>query len=260
MARALRRATARWSRGVLAGKGALQGPPSRTPAATSRPTSSRQVLALIDGGKVVASTTRPPARRRRRRCSGASASTCKTPGTNAKGMVALELLHPRLRDPRLRRRAGLQRQPRLPARPDPERARAIYNWLRHRRPRARVPVGGRWTARETPRRGAAPPRAGRRRGHADLAARTAQYYVDAKRAILRPAGLRARWPSWSPATRAQWEATAVGGLTMGADAPACAALAGGADVKAFFVRKETKAHGLQRRDRGPAARARASAA
>jgi orotate phosphoribosyltransferase len=40
-------------------------------------------------------------------------------------------------------------------------------------------------------------------------------------------------------------------MTMGADAPACAALAGGADVKAFFVRKETKAHGLQRRVEGP---------
>jgi orotate phosphoribosyltransferase len=48
-----------------------------------------------------------------------------------------------------------------------------------------------------------------------------------------------------------WDASAVGGLTMGADAPACAALAGGADVKAFFVRKETKAHGLQRRIEGP---------
>src|SRR5919197_1221478 len=46
-------------------------------------------------------------------------------------------------------------------------------------------------------------------------------------------------------------ATAVGGLTMGADAPACAALAGGADVKAFFVRKEAKQHGLQRRGEGP---------
>jgi orotate phosphoribosyltransferase len=32
---------------------------------------------------------------------------------------------------------------------------------------------------------------------------------------------------------------------------ACAALAGGADVKAFFVRKEAKAHGLQRRIEGP---------
>ena len=38
---------------------------------------------------------------------------------------------------------------------------------------------------------------------------------------------------------------------MGADAPACAALAGGADVKAFFVRKEAKAHGLQRQIEGP---------
>src|SRR6202030_2836145 len=32
---------------------------------------------------------------------------------------------------------------------------------------------------------------------------------------------------------------------------ACAALAGGAHAKAFFVRKEAKAHGLQRRIEGP---------
>jgi orotate phosphoribosyltransferase len=38
---------------------------------------------------------------------------------------------------------------------------------------------------------------------------------------------------------------------MGADAPACAALAGGADVTAFFVRKEVKQHGLARRIEGP---------
>jgi orotate phosphoribosyltransferase len=38
---------------------------------------------------------------------------------------------------------------------------------------------------------------------------------------------------------------------MGADAPACAALAGGADCKAFFVRKEVKQHGLSRRIEGP---------
>ncbi|HWI04555.1 MAG TPA: phosphoribosyltransferase family protein, partial [Acidimicrobiales bacterium] len=49
----------------------------------------------------------------------------------------------------------------------------------------------------------------------------------------------------------EWDATAVGGLTMGADAVACAALAGGADVKAFFVRKEVKRHGLARRIEGP---------
>src|SRR5262249_62324471 len=48
-----------------------------------------------------------------------------------------------------------------------------------------------------------------------------------------------------------WGATAVGGMTMGADPIACAALAGGADVKAFFVRKEVKQHGLSRRIEGP---------
>src|SRR5689334_15967528 len=79
---------------------------------------------------------------------------------------------------------------------------------------------------------------------------TAQYYVDAKRAILRPPGFAAL-AELVAAYAKQWEATAVGGLTMGADAPACAALAGGADVKAFFVRKETKAHGLQRKVEGP---------
>src|SRR5215207_8335409 len=78
----------------------------------------------------------------------------------------------------------------------------------------------------------------------------AKYYVDAKRAILRPAGFRALGELVAGYART-WEATAVGGLTMGADAPACSALAGGADVKAFFVRKDAKAHGLQRKVEGP---------
>src|SRR4051794_18759880 len=78
----------------------------------------------------------------------------------------------------------------------------------------------------------------------------AQYYVDAKRAILRPAGFAALAELVAARAR-DWGANAVGGLTMGADAPACAALAGGAEVKAFFVRKETKQHGLQRRIEGP---------
>ncbi|HUA74791.1 MAG TPA: orotate phosphoribosyltransferase [Solirubrobacteraceae bacterium] len=79
---------------------------------------------------------------------------------------------------------------------------------------------------------------------------TAQYYVDAKRAILRPAGFAAL--SWLLAAQvADWGATAVGGMTMGADPVACAALAGGARAKAFFVRKEAKGHGLQRRVEGP---------
>jgi orotate phosphoribosyltransferase len=78
----------------------------------------------------------------------------------------------------------------------------------------------------------------------------AAYYIDAKRAILRPDGFAALAELVADRTRASG-ATAVGGLTMGADAVACAALAGGAPAKAFFVRKETKAHGLQRRIEGP---------
>ncbi len=78
----------------------------------------------------------------------------------------------------------------------------------------------------------------------------AQYYVDAKRAILRPAGFAAL-SSLVASYVAEWEGTAVGGLTMGADPVACAALAGGARAKAFFIRKEAKAHGLQRRIEGP---------
>jgi orotate phosphoribosyltransferase len=78
----------------------------------------------------------------------------------------------------------------------------------------------------------------------------AEFYVDAKRAILRPAGFLALAELVAEQVRATG-ATAAGGLTMGADPVACAALAGGADVKAFFVRKEGKAHGLQRRIEGP---------
>jgi orotate phosphoribosyltransferase len=80
--------------------------------------------------------------------------------------------------------------------------------------------------------------------------RTASYYVDAKRATLLPEGFLAM----GELVRAEAErlgATAVGGTTMGADPIACSALAAGFRGKAFFVRKETKAHGLQRRVEGP---------
>jgi orotate phosphoribosyltransferase len=80
--------------------------------------------------------------------------------------------------------------------------------------------------------------------------KTASYYVDAKRAILRPAGFKALGELLAVEVE-RLGATAVGGLTMGADPVACAALAGGADANAFFIRKETKAHGLQRRVEGP---------
>jgi orotate phosphoribosyltransferase len=79
---------------------------------------------------------------------------------------------------------------------------------------------------------------------------TAQYLIDAKRAILLRRGFEAL-ATLVAAQAVQWGATAVGGMTMGADPIACAALAGGAEVKAFFVRKEAKSHGLSRRIEGP---------
>jgi orotate phosphoribosyltransferase len=80
--------------------------------------------------------------------------------------------------------------------------------------------------------------------------RTAQYYLDVKRAILLPAGFHAL-AELVAAEAQRLGATAVGGTTMGADPIACAALAGGANVKAFFVRKDRKEHGLQRWVEGP---------
>jgi orotate phosphoribosyltransferase len=78
----------------------------------------------------------------------------------------------------------------------------------------------------------------------------AQYLVDAKRAILRRPGFMALGELVA-AEAERLGATAVGGITMGADPIACSALAGGADVKAFFIRKERKEHGLSRWIEGP---------
>src|SRR5215218_10950207 len=80
--------------------------------------------------------------------------------------------------------------------------------------------------------------------------RTAKYYVDAKRATLLPDGFRAMGELVA-AEAQRVGATAVGGTTMGADPIACAALGAGAPVRAFFVRKERKEHGLQRWIEGP---------
>ncbi len=79
---------------------------------------------------------------------------------------------------------------------------------------------------------------------------TASYYVDAKRATLLPEGFTAMGELVA-GQAAQWGASAIGGLTMGADPVACAALAAGFAGKAFFVRKEVKTHGLSRRIEGP---------
>ena len=78
----------------------------------------------------------------------------------------------------------------------------------------------------------------------------AKYLIDAKRAILRPAGFNALGELVAEEAR-RVGATAVGGITMGADPIACSALAGGGDVKAFFIRKERKEHGLSRWIEGP---------
>ncbi len=81
---------------------------------------------------------------------------------------------------------------------------------------------------------------------------TASYYVDAKRAILRQPGFGALAELVAAAARERG-AAAVGGMTMGADPIASAALAapGGDGLLAFFVRKEKKRHGLQRWVEGP---------
>jgi orotate phosphoribosyltransferase len=78
----------------------------------------------------------------------------------------------------------------------------------------------------------------------------AQYLVDAKRAILLRPGFMALGELIASTAR-DVGATAVGGLTMGADPIACSALAAGYDGKAFFVRKDVKQHGLSRSIEGP---------
>ena len=82
--------------------------------------------------------------------------------------------------------------------------------------------------------------------------RTAQYYIDAKRALLRPTAYRAAGVLIA-AEAAERGADAVGGMTMGADPLACAAIGSeeGDGLVAFFVRKERKQHGLQRWIEGP---------
>ena len=82
--------------------------------------------------------------------------------------------------------------------------------------------------------------------------RTASYYVDAKRAILRQPAFGALG-ALVAAEAVERGATAVGGMTMGADPIASAAIAdpAGRDLLAFFVRKEKKEHGLQRWVEGP---------
>jgi orotate phosphoribosyltransferase len=80
----------------------------------------------------------------------------------------------------------------------------------------------------------------------------AQYYVDARRALLRPAGFLAAGELIAAAATGAG-ATAVGGPVMAAIPLACAAIAvsAGEGLVGFFVRTERKQHGLQRWVEGP---------
>lgn len=80
----------------------------------------------------------------------------------------------------------------------------------------------------------------------------AQYYVDARRALLRPAGFRAAGELIAAAA-VEAGASAVGGPATAAIPPSCAALAvpAGQGLVGFFVRGERKRHGLQRWVEGP---------
>ena len=80
----------------------------------------------------------------------------------------------------------------------------------------------------------------------------AQYYVDARRTLMRPQGFRAAGELIAAAAH-ELGAEAVGGPATAAIPPACAAIAvpGGQDLVAFFVRSQRKEHGLQRWVEGP---------
>jgi orotate phosphoribosyltransferase len=82
--------------------------------------------------------------------------------------------------------------------------------------------------------------------------RQASYYVDARRALLRPAGFLAAGQLIAAAAR-EAGAEAVGGPVMAAIPLACAAIAvpEGEGLVGFLVRKERKEHGLQRWVEGP---------
>jgi orotate phosphoribosyltransferase len=82
--------------------------------------------------------------------------------------------------------------------------------------------------------------------------RKAQYYVDVRRTMLLPGPFRAAGELVAEAAM-QAGATAVGGPVMGAVPIACAAIGApaGGSLKAFFVRKDRKEHGLQRWVEGP---------
>ncbi|MGZ8378416.1 MAG: orotate phosphoribosyltransferase [Gemmatirosa sp.] len=96
-----------------------------------------------------------------------------------------------------------------------------------------------------------------RRGDFTLASgRRSTLYVDARLTTMSPDGLALIGPAGLAAIdAADWNADAVGGLTLGADpvsyAIAYASALAGRPVRAFTVRKEAKQHGTGRLIEGP---------
>ena len=76
---------------------------------------------------------------------------------------------------------------------------------------------------------------------------TASYYVDARRALMRPQGFKAAG-ALIAAFAAEVGAEAVGGPATAAIPPTCAAIGSpeGGELAGFFVRGERKEYGLQR--------------
>jgi orotate phosphoribosyltransferase len=79
----------------------------------------------------------------------------------------------------------------------------------------------------------------------------ADYYVDLRRATLQHQAAPLIGSLLRQIT-ADWDYTAVGGLTLGADPVAAAMMhADGPALDSFVVRKSAKAHGMQRQIEGP---------
>jgi orotate phosphoribosyltransferase len=96
-----------------------------------------------------------------------------------------------------------------------------------------------------------------RRGKFTLASgRESDFYIDCRLTTMSPEGLALIGPLGLAALRsAGWDATSVGGLTLGADpisyAIAYASAVAGTPVRAFTVRKEAKTHGTGKLIEGP---------
>jgi orotate phosphoribosyltransferase len=96
-----------------------------------------------------------------------------------------------------------------------------------------------------------------KRGQFTLASgKQSKYYIDARLTTMSPEGLSLIGPlALSALRRSGWEIDAIGGLTLGADPISYAISYASADsnrpLRAFTVRKETKAHGTGKMIEGP---------